>query len=68
MSPRLQLVPEACGDQILCHCLQVSQDSVVDAIDQYRLNSIREVQGCTGAGGGCTACHYRIRRLLRGDS
>lgn len=51
-------------DPILCHCLQVTESAVANAIATWNLRSVKEVCRYTEAGGGCTACHARIRRHL----
>ena len=50
----------------LCHCLKVTQDQVRDAVGFHGCDSVEEVTACCGAGGGCTACHRRIRAVLGG--
>jgi bacterioferritin-associated ferredoxin len=54
-----------CSETIVCHCLQVSESTLTDAIAVCGLASVREVCRETGAGGGCTACHARLREMLR---
>jgi NAD(P)H-nitrite reductase large subunit len=49
---------------LVCRCLQVTADEVVEAIEQHDLQSVREVVRCTGAGSGCNACHRLIRQYL----
>jgi len=53
------------ADTIVCHCLQVSESTLNDAIAVCGLATVREVCRETGAGGGCTACHARLREMLR---
>ncbi len=53
------------ADTIVCHCLQVSESTLNDAIAVCGLSTVREVCRETGAGGGCTACHARLREMLR---
>jgi bacterioferritin-associated ferredoxin len=50
----------------LCHCLKVTADQVQDAVAFHGCESVAEVTGVCGAGGGCTACHRRIRAALNG--
>jgi len=52
------------GETSLCHCLEVSEQTVQDAIAFGGCRSLPAVMKCTGAGQGCTACHQRICRLL----
>jgi len=49
----------------LCHCYQVSKDTVRDAIMTHKLKNIEDVTNFTKAGGGCTDCHHDISDLLR---
>ena len=53
-----------CSAQYLCHCLQVTETAVVDAIVSLDLRSVRDVRRHTGAGEGCTCCHDRLRQVL----
>ena len=48
----------------LCHCLNISEDEVREAIADHDLQTVRGVAKVCGAGGGCTACHRHIKRLL----
>lgn len=52
-------------ETILCHCFQVTKDTVKDAIFQHRLEDIEDVTNYTKAGGGCQDCHHDIGDLLR---
>lgn len=49
---------------VLCHCLQVSESDVVNAIALHGLNNLRDVRHCTGAGTGCNSCHRKIIACL----
>ena len=48
----------------LCHCLGISEGEVREAIVEHELQTVRGVAKICGAGGGCTACHRHIKRLL----
>lgn len=50
---------------VLCHCFQVSKDTVKDAIFNHRLETIEDVTNFTKAGGGCGDCHHDLGDLLR---
>ncbi|MFG0335550.1 MAG: (2Fe-2S)-binding protein [Maioricimonas sp. JB049] len=52
-------------DNILCRCLKVTESRVVEAIVRDSASSVRDVQRSCEAGGGCMACHRRIRALLQ---
>ena len=48
----------------LCHCLNISECEVREAIAENSLQTVRGVAIACGAGGGCTACHRHIKGLL----
>lgn len=52
------------GQVIICHCLQVTESEIRDAITIRGCCSLNDIRQCTGAGTGCTACHRRIYELL----
>ncbi len=52
------------SDPIVCRCLQVRQSQVTDCVSLYGLESVPEIRTQCGAGGGCNACHRRIRDLI----
>ena len=51
-------------DRIVCHCLRVTEMEIRGAISTGEVETLRDVVNCTGAGGGCTCCHRRIRDLI----
>jgi NifU-like protein len=53
------------GTSLLCHCFQVTKETVREAIERHRLDSVEEVTHFTKAGGGCGDCHHEITDLLR---
>ena len=56
---------EGCPARVLCHCLQITEEAVVEAASLFGLTTVKEVRERTGAGDGCTACHRRIRLVLQ---
>ena len=50
---------------LLCHCFQVTKDTVTDAIYNHRLEDVEDVTNFTKAGGGCGDCRHEIGDLLR---
>ena len=54
----------ACPSRMICHCLQVTEDVIVEAVEALGLTSVKEIRSCTGAGDGCTACHRRLKTYL----
>jgi bacterioferritin-associated ferredoxin len=57
---------ELAARRIVCHCFQVSEVAIRQTIDMLGAESVGEVTQHTGAGGGCSACHCRIRRMIDG--
>lgn len=51
------------ADPIICRCLQVRQSTVLRAVEEGA-RSLCQVACTTGAGGGCTACHRRLRQFF----
>jgi NifU-like protein len=49
---------------MLCHCYQVTRDTVREAIMQNGLENVEDVTNFTKAGGGCGDCHHDIQHLL----
>ncbi|MGQ0636008.1 MAG: (2Fe-2S)-binding protein [Planctomycetaceae bacterium] len=54
-----------CPETIVCHCLQIGESTVSEAVAICGLTTLKDVCAQTGAGSGCTACHARLRDLLR---
>lgn len=54
-----------CSEDVICHCLKVTQAEVESAIVTSDEPSLRCVMRMTGAGTGCTACHQKIRNLIQ---
>ncbi len=52
------------ASKMLCNCLGVTEDAVLEAISAFDLRTVQEVRRHTGAGDGCTCCHGRILRCL----
>jgi NifU-like protein len=50
---------------LLCHCFQVTKDTVKEAIEAHRLREVEDVTHYTKAGGGCGDCHHDIGDLIR---
>ncbi|MEX0727478.1 MAG: (2Fe-2S)-binding protein [Planctomycetaceae bacterium] len=53
--------------RIVCHCLRVTEEEILQAAEVGKPHSVKQIMDHTGAGGGCTACHFRIRALLNGE-
>ncbi|MFH1845584.1 MAG: (2Fe-2S)-binding protein [bacterium] len=50
---------------MICHCFQVTRDTIRNAVMANRLESVEDVTNFTKAGGGCGECHHDIEELLR---
>jgi NifU-like protein len=50
---------------MVCHCYQVTRDTVRNAIMHNRLQTVEDITDFTKAGGGCGDCHHDLQELLR---
>lgn len=50
--------------KFVCHCLQVTEHQIREVLAIGDVQSVHDVRAITGAGGGCTACHCKIERLI----
>jgi bacterioferritin-associated ferredoxin len=55
---------DSCPGKVVCRCLQVTEEQLVNLIARYDLRTIREVRMHTGAGNGCTCCHQELQQYL----
>jgi NAD(P)H-nitrite reductase large subunit len=55
----------SCPGRVICHCLQVTEEAVLVALETLALRTVRDVRRATGAGDGCTACHKRLEYYLQ---
>jgi NifU-like protein len=58
-------VGQQIAESLVCHCYGITETQVRRSIDAVGARSVEDVIVTTCAGGGCTACHFRIRRILR---
>ena len=63
---RMDFTPANCSGspRPLCHCLGIPAEEVRTVIEEHALSTVRGVTKVCGAGGGCTACHRHIKRML----
>jgi bacterioferritin-associated ferredoxin len=54
----------SCPDRVVCRCLQVTEDTIILAVRDRGLTTIKQVRQATGAGDGCTCCHRELRHYL----
>ena len=55
---------ETCPNRLVCHCLQVTEEMLLSAIEEAGCQTVRDLRQHTGAGGGCTACQRKLRTYL----
>jgi bacterioferritin-associated ferredoxin len=48
--------------------LKVSERTICAAIRDGKACSVRQIEACTEAGGGCTACHPALEKLLEREA
>jgi bacterioferritin-associated ferredoxin len=53
-----------CPGRLVCRCLQISEEVLVEALTTLGLKTLQEVREATGAGDGCTCCHKKLRYYL----
>ena len=53
-----------CPDRVVCRCLKVAEETIVDAIVTLGLRTVRDLRDATGAGDGCTCCHRELHALI----
>jgi len=49
---------------MVCHCYQVTRDTVREAVMSNRLHTVEDITNYTKAGGGCGDCHHDLEELL----
>lgn len=59
MSPR-----KSAAQKIVCHCLQVTEQTVIEAIQTCEIKCVKDIARFTQAGEGCTACHPALEKYL----
>lgn len=57
--------PSVSSDRALCHCFGVTESRIRQIADECPFATLQTVRQQTHAGGGCTACHRRIKNLLQ---
>jgi bacterioferritin-associated ferredoxin len=55
---------DTCPGKIVCRCLNVTEEQVINMIANGGLRTIREIRQHTSAGDGCTCCHAELARYL----
>ena len=56
---------DTCPGKIVCRCLQVTEEEIVNLITRFKVQSIRDIREHGGAGDGCTCCHTALQEYLQ---
>ena len=51
-------------EKIVCHCFNVSEETIIKAIRANHLKTVEDVTHFTKAGGGCGRCKGEIQKIL----
>lgn len=52
------------AEKIVCHCFNVSEETIIKAIRANHLKTVEDVTYFTKAGGGCGRCKGEIQKIL----
>ncbi len=58
------VVFEQQSEKIVCHCFNVSEETIIKAIHANHLKTVDDVTHFTKAGGGCGRCKGEIQKIL----
>jgi NifU-like protein len=64
-------IEEFVGEKaLICTCFGVSEQAIIQSIEEYSLTDVEEVAGRCRAGSGCGSCRMLIQELIdtAGDS
>lgn len=50
--------------KVVCHCLHVTEEDILEALERWDIRTLRELMRRTDAGTGCMACHPALREYL----
>ena len=54
----------SCPERVVCRCLQVTEQTIITAIVELGLRTVKEVRKTTEAGTGCNCCHRELNAYL----
>jgi NAD(P)H-nitrite reductase large subunit len=52
-------------DKIICHCMDVSEHEIVDAIKNKEAQTVQDIMDITGAGTACGSCIGDLEDILK---
>ena len=55
----------SCADRVVCRCLKVTEETIILAIREHGLTTVRELKTITRAGDGCMCCHRELKTYLQ---
>lgn len=58
------VVFEQQAEKVVCHCFNVSEETIIKAIRANHLKTVEDVTHFTKAGGGCGRCKGEIQKIL----
>jgi bacterioferritin-associated ferredoxin len=54
----------SCPDRVVCRCLRVTEQTIIDAVVTLGVRTLKELQAATEAGDGCCCCHRELHTYL----
>ncbi|MFO0926428.1 MAG: (2Fe-2S)-binding protein [Gemmataceae bacterium] len=53
-----------CTSKVVCHCMNVTEDTILEALATFDIDTVKDLRHYTGAGDGCTCCHRQLRQMI----
>lgn len=53
--------------KIICHCFGVDEPTLIEITKLKCINNLVELRKETEAGSGCTACHYKLKKIIQNN-
>lgn len=53
-----------CASKVVCHCMNVTEDTILEALAMFDIDTVQDLRHYTGAGDGCTCCHRQLRQMI----
>jgi bacterioferritin-associated ferredoxin len=54
----------SCPDRVVCRCLRVTEQTVIEAIVTLGVRTVKELRHATEAGDGCNCCHKELSAYI----
>jgi len=52
------------ASKIVCRCLNITEEQLLQALENGTIRTLPELRRCTGAGTGCNCCHAVLEEYL----